>query len=102
MATHARSTRLGYLLAASAAAMWALNGNLARFLLDDGVSAMRLAQLRSLLSFLILLVVVAAIRPGRLKVLREDVPRLAFLGICGLALVHATYFLAIHRLQIGV
>ena len=82
--------------------MWALNGSLARFLLDDGVSAMRLAQLRSLLSWLILLAVLAALRPALLRVEREDLPRLAFLGIAGLALVHATYFYAIDKLQIGV
>jgi drug/metabolite transporter (DMT)-like permease len=96
-----RSTGLGYLLAATAAALWALNGSLARFLLDDGVSALRLAQLRSLLSWVLLVAVVAAARPNLLRVRRADVPQLAFLGIAGLAAVHATYFLAIGRLEIG-
>jgi drug/metabolite transporter (DMT)-like permease len=98
----ARSTRVGYLLAATAAAMWALNGSLARFLLDDGVSALRLAQLRALVSLVILAGAVALVRPGLLAIRREDVPRMALLGIVGLAGVHATYFLAIDRLQIGV
>ena len=97
-----RHVGLGYALAATAAALWALNGSLARFLLDDGVSALRLAQLRSLLSWAILVGVLAAARPALLRVRREDLPRLAFLGIGGLALVHATYFLAIDRLEIGV
>jgi drug/metabolite transporter (DMT)-like permease len=91
----------GYLLAASAAAMWALNGSIARSLLDDGVDAMRLAQLRSAASFAILLVALAATRPGLLRVERSEVPALAFLGMAGLALVHWTYFVAIDRLQIG-
>jgi drug/metabolite transporter (DMT)-like permease len=98
----ARSTRLGYALAASAAAMWALNGSLARFLLDEGVSALRLAQLRSLLAWLLLLAFLGLTRPALLRVERREIPRLAFLGIAGLALVHATYFYAIARLQIGV
>jgi drug/metabolite transporter (DMT)-like permease len=102
MSVARRSTRLGYLLAASAAAMWALNGSLARFLLDDGVSALRLSQLRSALSWVILVAVLFVVRPALLRVKREDVPRLAFLGIVGLAGVHATYFFAIDRLQIGV
>jgi drug/metabolite transporter (DMT)-like permease len=102
MTGHVRSTRLGYLLASAAAAMWALNGSLARFLLDDGVGALRLAQLRSALSWVILVGILAAARPGLLRVERRDVPRLAFLGIAGLALVHATYFFAIDRLEIGV
>jgi drug/metabolite transporter (DMT)-like permease len=98
----ARNPRLGYGLAALAAALWALNGSLARFLLDDGVGAMRLAQLRSLLSWAILVACLALLRPQLLRIHREDVPRLAFLGIAGLALVHATYFVAIDHLQIGV
>jgi drug/metabolite transporter (DMT)-like permease len=97
----ARSTRLGYLLAA-AAAMWALNGSLVRYLLDDGVSALRLAQLRTGLSWLFLFVALLVLRPSLLRVRREDIPRLAFLGVVGLAGVSATYFLAIDRLEIGV
>src|SRR5436190_7253112 len=62
MGAEHRSTRLGYLLAASAAAMWALNGSLARFLLDDGVDALRLSQLRSTVSWAILVVVLVAAR----------------------------------------
>jgi drug/metabolite transporter (DMT)-like permease len=97
-----RSPRLGYALAAAAAAMWAFNGSLARFLLDDGVPASRLAQMRSLLSWALLVVALLVIRPALLSVRRRDVPRLAFLGVCGLAGVHATYFYAIARLEIGV
>jgi len=82
--------------------MWALNGSIARFLLDDGVSAARLSQLRSMGSFLILLAVLAFARPALLRVRRAEVRDLAFLGIAGLALVHAAYFAAIDRLEIGV
>ena len=97
-----RSPRLGYALAAVAAALFALNGILARFLLDDGVSAMHLSQLRSTLSFVLLAVGLALVDRGRLRVARADIPRLAWLGIAGLALVHATYFAAIERLEISV
>src|SRR3954452_10807252 len=82
--------------------MWAMNGNLARYLLDDGVSAFRLAQLRSFGSWLILLVFLGLRRRELLRVDGADAPALAILGVAGLALVHATYFLAIDRLQIGV
>lgn len=97
-----RKPALGYALAAAAAAMWALNGSMARFLLDDGVSAARLSELRSLGSFVILLAVLGVARPALLRVDRADVADLAFLGIAGLALVHAAYFAAIDRLEIGV
>jgi drug/metabolite transporter (DMT)-like permease len=97
-----RNPRLGYALAASAAALWALNGSLARFLLDDGVSALRLAQLRSLVAWAILVACLALVRPQLLRINRRDIPRFAFLGIAGLALVHALYFIAIDHVKIGV
>lgn len=84
------------------AAMFALGGNLARYMLDDGVSALRLSQLRSAGSLLLLALVLALRRPQLMRVRRADLPQLAFLGICGLALVHATYYAAIDRLEIGV
>jgi drug/metabolite transporter (DMT)-like permease len=46
--------------------------------------------------------VLAARAPHKLRIARADVPRMAWLGIAGLALVHASYFLAIDRLKIGV
>lgn len=82
--------------------MWALNGTFARALLDDHLPALRLAQLRSLASWAILLAALALTRRDLLRIRREDLGRLAFLGVGGLALVHATYFLAIGRLDIGV
>ena len=92
----------GYVLVAVGAAMFALGGNLARYMLDDGVSAMRLSQLRSAGSLVLLAIALALTRPELVRVRRQDVPQLAFLGICGLALVHATYYAAIDRLEIGV
>lgn len=81
--------------------MWALNGSMARFLLDDGVGPFELSQMRSLGSWLILLVVLGFTRPQLLRVERDELPSLAFLGIAGLAAVHASYFAAIERLEIG-
>jgi drug/metabolite transporter (DMT)-like permease len=91
----------GYALAAAGAAMWALNGSMARSLLDDGVDAFRLSQLRSAGSWLILLLVLGAARRDLLRVEPRELPALALLGVAGLAGVHATYFLAIDRLEIG-
>jgi drug/metabolite transporter (DMT)-like permease len=49
------NARLGYVLVALSAACSALNGSLARYLLDDGMSAARLSQLRSAVAFVLLL-----------------------------------------------
>ena len=48
------------------------------------------------------MIVLAVFRRDLLRVERRDIPQLAFIGIGGLALVHAAYFVAIDRLQIGV
>jgi len=98
----ARHAARGYVLATAGAAMWALNGNMARYLLDDGVSALRLSQLRSFGSWVVLVCALLVWRRDLLRVDRGELPALAFLGVAGLALVHATYFVAIERLQIGV
>ena len=82
--------------------MFAANGSMARYLLEDGVDAVRLSQLRSAGSWLLLLAAVALTRPALLRVRRRELPALALLGLVGLAGVHATYFLAIDRLEIGV
>jgi drug/metabolite transporter (DMT)-like permease len=74
---------------------------MARYLLDDGVDAVRLSQLRSMGSWLLLLAALGLTRPGLLRVDRRELPSLALLGVVGLAGVHATYFLAIDRLEIG-
>jgi drug/metabolite transporter (DMT)-like permease len=84
------------------AACSALNGSLARYLLDDGMSAARLSQLRSVVAFGLLLGALAAFSPRRLRIARGDIAHMAWLGVAGIALVHASYFLAISRMDIGV
>jgi drug/metabolite transporter (DMT)-like permease len=94
--------RLGYLLAAVAATMFAVNGSIARYLLDDGVSATSLSQLRVTVAFAFLAGAIALVDPQRLRIARGDVPRMAWLGVAGLAIVQLSYFLAIERLPISV
>ena len=74
---------------------------MARYLLDDGVDAARLSQLRSAGAFLILLIVLGLTRRDLLRVDRSELPGLVVLGVLGLAAVHATFFVAIDRLEIG-
>jgi drug/metabolite transporter (DMT)-like permease len=74
---------------------------MARYLLDDGVDAARLSQLRSAGSWLLLLVILGTGRRDLLRVDRSELPSLALLGVLGLAAVHATFFIAVDRLEIG-
>jgi drug/metabolite transporter (DMT)-like permease len=93
---------LGYGLVLAAVTMWSVNASIARTLLDDGVSAARLSELRALGSWLFILALVVALRPRLLRVERSEIPNLAFLGVAGIGAVYLTYFVAIERLQIGV
>jgi drug/metabolite transporter (DMT)-like permease len=102
MPVHARSPRLGYALAATAATLWALNGSIARFLLNDHMPPARLAELRAVCTFVVLLGAVAITRPRVLTIDRGDLGHFLVVGIVGLAGVSALYYAAIARLQIGV
>ena len=94
--------RLGYSMAALAAVLWGINGAVSKTILSTGLSSERLAQLRSLGAALGLLLVVAVYAPSRLRLTRREVPYLVVFGVAGLAFVQWFYFLAIHRLAIGV
>jgi drug/metabolite transporter (DMT)-like permease len=96
-----RRPRLGYALAAVAALMFGINGSIAKFLLED-MSAAHLSQLRVTVSFVLLGGALALIDPSRLRIARRDVPRMAWLGLAGVAIVQFSYFLAIERLPISV
>jgi drug/metabolite transporter (DMT)-like permease len=95
-----RHPRIGYLMAAGAASLWAVNGTVSKVILASGVSSLRLSQVRmtgALIGFVLVLLLTA---PERLRVRRRELPFLAVWGIGGLAFVQWFYFLAIHRLAI--
>jgi len=89
-------------MAALAAVLWGINGAVSKTILATGLSSERLAQLRSLGAAVGLLLVVAVYAPSRLKLSWREVPYLLAFGVAGLAFVQWLYFLAIHRLAIGV
>jgi drug/metabolite transporter (DMT)-like permease len=94
--------RLGYALAATAAALWALNASIGSTLIDRGLDWAPISQLRVSGSFVLLVCALTLLRRDLLRVERAAVPELAALGVLALAPVQATYFLAIDRLEIGV
>jgi drug/metabolite transporter (DMT)-like permease len=89
-------------MAASAAALWAVNGVVSKVILASGISSLRLTQVRTTGALAGLAVVLIVAAPSRLRVTRRELPFLAVFGICGLAFVQWFYFLAIHRLEIGI
>lgn len=94
---------VGYALVWAAVALWSVNATVAKVVLDSaGLSPLRLAEVRATGSALLLLVVVALLRPESLRVTRRELGFLAAFGILGLAFVQFFYFVAIDRIQIGI
>src|SRR5262245_31547129 len=89
-------------MAASAAVLWGLNGGISKTILAAGLSSGRLAQVRSLGAAVALVAVLALIAPARLRLTRRELPYVVTFGVAGLAFVQWFYFLALHRLAIGV
>src|SRR3954449_11951921 len=89
-------------MAAVAAILWGINGAVSKTILSTGLSSERLAQLRSLGAAAGLLAILAVVAPRRLRLTRHELPYVITFGVAGLALVQFFYFLAIHRLTIGV
>src|SRR3954463_2028290 len=93
---------LGYVMVMTAAALWAVNGAVSKVILTTGLSSLRLAAVRSPGAFIGLAFALAVARPESLRLSRSEVPYFLAFGIGGLALVQWFYFLAIHRLPIGI
>jgi drug/metabolite transporter (DMT)-like permease len=97
-----RRPRVGYAMVAVAATLFAINGVVSKVILASGISSLRLSEVRSAGALVGLLLVVLVTGPARLRPRPHELPVLAVFGICGLAFVQWFYFLAIHRLAIGI
>jgi drug/metabolite transporter (DMT)-like permease len=85
-----------------AAVLWAVNGTVSKVILTSGLSSLRLAEVRSTGAFVLLALALATTRPSALRLRRHELPYLVLFGAGGLAFVQLFYFLAIHRLAIGI
>ena len=94
--------RRSEILLTLAAIMFASNGIASKLLLNDYISAWRLAQVRSILTFTILAAYIAWRAPKTLRITKREVPRLASLGAIGIAAVNGAYFLAISRMHVSI
>jgi drug/metabolite transporter (DMT)-like permease len=98
----ARRPALGYAMVWTAATLFAVNGAVAKVILESGVSSLRLAQARSAGALVGFGLVILLVARRTLRVGRAELLSLAVFGIVGLALVQLLYFLAIRRLPIGI
>jgi drug/metabolite transporter (DMT)-like permease len=89
-------------MVAAAALLFAVNGTVSKVILETGLSSARLSQVRSTGAFAVLAAAILVVRPRSLRVGRRELRLLAVFGLGGLAFVQLFYFLAIHRLEIGI
>lgn len=83
--------------------MWAVNGTISKGLLDTGISAMRLSQLRVSFAWLILFVGLAIFKRASLRIRSlHEFKLMAMYGLLGVTMTQWLYFVAIHLLPVGV
>ncbi len=98
-----RHTNLGYALVLVGVVGFSINAGVSRIVLDNGIGAWTLAELRALgAAALLLLIVVLTGRRARLAMPRHHWPRLLLYGLVGLGLLQSFYFEAIARIPIGL
>src|SRR5450631_3551841 len=95
-------TSSGVLLAISAAVLFAVNGNVSKVALQNGLSSLELVSVRSGGTALILMGITALSNPGALRVSRRELGFLALYGLTGIAMVQWLYFVAIQRMPVGI
>jgi drug/metabolite transporter (DMT)-like permease len=99
-----RSSRAstGVLFAIGAAVLFAVNGNVSKVTLQNGVSSLELVSARSAGTALVLLGITALRSPAALRVGRRELGFLALYGVTGIAMVQWLYFVAIQRMPVGI
>jgi drug/metabolite transporter (DMT)-like permease len=95
-------TRLGYVMVATAATLFAVNGSVSKVVLGSGLSSLELAQIRNTSAAILFLLFLLAFAPARLRVGRRELAFLVAFGLVGIALVQWLYFVAIEHLPVGI
>jgi len=100
--THVRKPLVGYVMVLAAATLFGVNGSVAKVALSSGLSSLRLTEARCAGACVGLMLIAFVRDPRSLRIRRDELLRLALFGVVGVALVQLFYFLAIHRLNIGI
>jgi drug/metabolite transporter (DMT)-like permease len=93
--------RIGYILVALAAILFAISGACAKALFNAGVTAYQLIQLRTTLAFVGLIVWLAIRYPGQLKISLKDLPYFICLGFFGIGAAQFFYLFAISKINVA-
>ena len=93
---------MGYALTIGAAALFAVNGTVSTLALQAGIEPTNLTALRCTGAALLLVAVLAAVSPARLRISWRELPFVAVFGVVGIALTQYLYYVAIGRLPVGI
>ncbi len=101
-APRVRRPAVGYAMVIVAGTLFGINGAVSKVALSSGLSSLRLTEARCAGACVGLTVLALAWNPASLRLRRREWRRLAIFGVAGVAGVQLFYFLAIHRLAIGI
>lgn len=94
---------VGSLLTLAAAGVFAINGTVSTLALQAGIPPTNLTALRCTGAAIALVVGLAIVSPGRLRLSRREVPLIAVLGVVGIAMTQFLFYVAIDgRLPVGI
>lgn len=97
-----RSRAAGLALVAVSSSCFGSGGAAAKASLAAGLSPLQVVQARVAISAVVLLFVVALVRPGALRLRRDELPLLLAYGLLAFCLVQTLYVLALSRLPVAV
>jgi drug/metabolite transporter (DMT)-like permease len=93
----------GYALLILAACFWGGSASLGKTMFQAGISTVMLMEIRSVISVLILVPMLALTVPNHLRInLKKDLLPLTILGIPGIALVNASYYHAVRLMPVAI
>ncbi|MGA0209580.1 MAG: EamA family transporter [Candidatus Nanopelagicales bacterium] len=93
---------VGVVMYLLAALFFAINGVLGKSAIEAGLDPLPLVELRNAGAMVILIVIVAIVRPSAFRVTRKELPFLVVYGVLAFTLVQFLYFFTISRVPVGV
>ena len=99
---HQGLTAMGYIYAFGAALLFGANGSLTKVMIEAGFTALQVTQFRVLGSALIAGIVLALISPHSLRLPRSQWLTVAIMGVAGVAMLQATYAIALQLIPVGI
>jgi drug/metabolite transporter (DMT)-like permease len=93
---------VGYLYAFVAAALFGANGSVTKVMMGSGLDALQVTQMRVIGAALLGGIVLAIVSPRSFRLSKRQILPITVMGIVGVALLQATYALALNLLPVGI